>query len=161
MEHKGTDDTLRMCRVIWMRIFLHFQRYFFVWRDPIICLSLFVVDCYVRHLKFPIRSISVTMTLTTRKEVVKRKVLITKTCLYSFDPLKHHVYTVKLEFTGVNINFLISAQNIDCGYSLEPPRQGSSNEYLKSMFWVEIWKISEFLFEILHFFGGKIFSIFE
>ena len=25
--------------------------------------------------------------------------------------------------------FYISAQNIDCGYSLEPPRQGGSNEY--------------------------------
>ena len=28
----------------------------------------------------------------------------------------------------------ISAQNIDCGYSLEPPRRGGSNEYLQSMF---------------------------
>ena len=28
----------------------------------------------------------------------------------------------------------ISAQNIDCGYSLELPRQGSSNEYPQSMF---------------------------
>ena len=30
--------------------------------------------------------------------------------------------------------FYISAQNIDCGYSLEPPRQGGSNEYPQSMF---------------------------
>ena len=30
--------------------------------------------------------------------------------------------------------FHISAQNIDCGYLLEPPRQGSSNEYPQSMF---------------------------
>ena len=30
--------------------------------------------------------------------------------------------------------FYISAQNIDCGYSLEPPRRGGSNEYLQSMF---------------------------
>ena len=37
--------------------------------------------------------------------------------------------------------FHISAQNIDCGYSLEPPRWGGSNEYPKSMFWTEIWKI--------------------
>ena len=29
--------------------------------------------------------------------------------------------------------FLISAQNIDCGYLLEPPRQGSSKEYPQSM----------------------------
>ena len=31
--------------------------------------------------------------------------------------------------------FLIFAQNIDCGYTLEPPRRGSSNEYPQSMFW--------------------------
>ena len=30
--------------------------------------------------------------------------------------------------------FHIPAQNIDCGYSLEPPRRGGSNEYLQSMF---------------------------
>ena len=37
--------------------------------------------------------------------------------------------------------FHISAQNIDCGYSLEPPRRGGSNEYPQSMFWGEIRKI--------------------
>ena len=47
---------------------------------------------------------------------------ITKTYLYNFDPLKPHIDIVKLGFTGVYIIFLISAQNIDCGYSLEPPR---------------------------------------
>ena len=30
--------------------------------------------------------------------------------------------------------FHISAQNIDCGYSLEPPRGGDSNEYPQSIF---------------------------
>ena len=30
--------------------------------------------------------------------------------------------------------FHISAQNLDCGYSLEPPRRGGSNEYPQSMF---------------------------
>ena len=37
--------------------------------------------------------------------------------------------------------FHISAQNIDCGYSLEPPRRGGSNEYPQSVFWAEIRKI--------------------
>ena len=32
------------------------------------------------------------------------------------------------------IFFHISAQNIDCGYSLEPPRRGGSVEYPQSMF---------------------------
>ena len=30
---------------------------------------------------------------------------------------------------------LIFTQNIDCGYSLEPPQRGGSNEYPQSMFW--------------------------
>ena len=30
--------------------------------------------------------------------------------------------------------FLISAQNIDCGYPLEPPQWGVSNGYPQSMF---------------------------
>ena len=33
------------------------------------------------------------------------------------------------------IFFLIFAQNIDCGYTLEPPRRGGFNEYPQSMFW--------------------------
>ena len=43
-------------------------------------------------------------------------------------------YIVKLGFKGVYIIFLISAQNIDCGYLLELPQQGGSNEYPQSMF---------------------------
>ena len=31
-------------------------------------------------------------------------------------------------------NFKIFAQNIDCGYTLEPPRWRSSNEYPQAMF---------------------------
>ena len=30
--------------------------------------------------------------------------------------------------------FQISAKNIDCGYSIEPPRRGGSNEYSQFMF---------------------------
>ena len=69
---------------------------------------------------------------------------ITKTRLYNFDPLKPHFYIVKLGFTGVCLIFLISAQNIDCGYSLEPPRRGLAEAVLMNThnlcFWAEIWK---------------------
>ena len=71
---------------------------------------------------------------------------ITKTCLYNFDPLKPHFYIVKLGFAGVYIIFLSLHKNIDCGYLLEPPRRGGSYEYPQSMFWAEIWKISELFF---------------
>ena len=57
--------------------------------------------------------------------------------------------------------FLFLFKNIDCGYSLEPPRRGGSNEYPQSMFWAEIWKISECLVWKFSFFGDKIFSILE
>ena len=63
---------------------------------------------------------------------------ITKTYLYNFDPLKPHFYIVKLGFTGVDIIFLISAQK---------HRLWRFNEYPQSMFWAEVWKISEFLSE--------------
>ena len=37
--------------------------------------------------------------------------------------------------------FHIPVQNIDRGYSLEPPRRGGSNEYPQSMFFNKIRKI--------------------
>ena len=40
----------------------------------------------------------------------------------------------------VHVRTASSAQNIDCGYSLEPPRWGGSNLYPQSMFWAEIRK---------------------
>ena len=83
-----------------------------------------------------------------------------KTRLYNFDPLKPHFYIVKLGFTGVYIIFLISAQNIDCGYSLELPRQGGSNAYPQSVFWAEIWKISEFFLSEKFWFLEVKFSLY-
>ena len=44
-------------------------------------------------------------------------------------PPKNEKFQIK-----ILIFFHIAAQNIDCGYSLEPPRLGGSNEYLRSMF---------------------------
>ena len=57
-------------------------------------------------------------------------------------------YIVKLGFTGVFIIFfLFLLKDIDCGYSLEPPHRGGSNEYPQSTFWAKILQISEFLSE--------------
>ena len=90
-----------------------------------------------------------------------RNLLITKTCLYNVDPLKPHFYIVKLGFTGVYIIFFNLLKNIDCGYSLEPPRRGGSNGYPQSMFWAEMWHILEFFIWKFSVFGGDIFYIFE
>ena len=91
---------------------------------------------------FPKSEIDCGWYFNMEKDLLKQ--YITKTYLYNFDTLKPHFYIIKLGFTGVYIIFLISAQNIDCGYLLEPPRRGGSNEYPQSMFCAEIWKISEF-----------------
>ena len=74
--------------------------------------------------------------------------------------LKSLFYIVKLGFTGVYIIVLVSAKNIDCGYSLEPPHRGGSNEYPQSMFFLaEIRKIFEFLSENFQFLMVK-FSVY-
>ena len=59
--------------------------------------------------------------------------------------------------------FHISAQNVDCGYSLEPPRRrDGSNEYQQSMFWAEIRKYNvypckpQFYYVKVGFHGVKI-----
>ena len=45
--------------------------------------------------------------------------------------------------------FLFLLKNIDCG-------RGGSNEYPQSMFWAEIWTISEFLSKNCHFFVTSV-----
>ena len=44
-----------------------------------------------------------------------------------------HPKTEVFQMTNSDI-FHISAQNIECGHSLEPPRGGGSNEYQQSIF---------------------------
>ena len=52
---------------------------------------------------------------------------------YENMPIQNRLKTLppkKLKFSDKNSGILhISAQNIDCGYSLEPPRRGGSNGY--------------------------------
>ena len=49
-------------------------------------------------------------------------VVIRITYLCNEHPLTPHFYREKVGFTRVYIFFLFLLQNIDCGYSLEPPR---------------------------------------
>ena len=85
--------------------------------------------------------------------LTKSKLVITKTCLSNLEPLKHNFYIVKLGFTGVYIIILIFAQNIDCGYSLEPSHRGGSNEYPQSCLGQKSGK-----YQSLSFFYLKTFS---
>ena len=57
---------------------------------------------------------------------------ITKTCLFKYTE-NCNTKTENFQVKNSDI-FHISAQKIDCRYSLEPPRQGGSNEYPQPMF---------------------------
>ena len=57
---------------------------------------------------------------------------ITKTCIFKYI---ENFTNKNRKFSDKNSDiFHISAQNIDCGYSLKSPRRGGSNEYPQSMF---------------------------
>ena len=60
-------------------------------------------------------------------EKLNTRNFITKTRLFKF---------IENLFSDKNSDFVfhISVQNIDCGYSLEPPCRGGSNKYPQSMF---------------------------
>ena len=47
---------------------------------------------------------------------------------------KFHLQKLKVFRLKNSVIFHISAQNVDCGYLLEPPRRDGSNEYPQSMF---------------------------
>ena len=66
-------------------------------------------------------SYSWTFTQTLRKHAYSN--------IYKSSPPKTENFQIKISDI-----FHISAQNIDCRYSLEPPRRGGSNEYPQSMF---------------------------
>ena len=80
---------------------------------------------------------------------------IRKTCPCNEYPLKPHFYIVKMGYAGVYLFFLFLLQNIDCGYSLEPPRRGGSNVYPQSMFWAKIRKLSKIFLWKLSIFDLK------
>ena len=46
----------------------------------------------------------------------------------------HHQTTESFQIKILIFFIFLFKKNIDCGYSLEPPRRGGSNEYPQSMF---------------------------
>ena len=86
-----------------------------------LCKWHFIIDIFLTHF---------THMRNMRNE---RHTNITKTRLFKYilkiSPPKTESFQTKFL-----IFFHISAQNIDCWFSLEPPRRGGSNEYPQSMF---------------------------
>ena len=79
------------------------------------------------------------------------------------NPLNLHFHLVKLGLTGIDIIFFLCLlENIDCGYSLEPPRRGetvlASTQNLCLEQKCETYP--NFYLKIF-IFGGNTFSIFE
>ena len=87
---------------------------------------------------------SLTVTVPSRKEIILTPL--------NPPPLLYNKTGV---YRGIHSFSHFCSKNIDYGYSLELPHWGSSNEYPQSMFWAEIWKISEFLSENFHFLAVK------
>ena len=61
---------------------------------------------------------------------------------------------------GYTLFFSILLDNLDCGYSLEPPRRGGSNEYHNLCFEQKYEKYQIFS-KTNSVFGDKIFYILE
>ena len=80
--------------------------------------------------------------------ILSRKTITS--CEYTYiieGPLRKHAHDIycvfltaekidnfQLNFFFFLLFFHIFAQNIDCGYTLEPPQRGGSNEYPQSLF---------------------------
>ena len=94
--------------------------------------------------------------------------LITKTCLYNYDPLKPHFYIVKLGFTGVYIIFPISSQNHRLWVFVSTASARRSNEYPQSIFEQKyekcqsffIWKNQFLELKIAIYFNTGVYIIF-
>ena len=71
------------------------------------------------------------------------------TCPCNVHPLEPHFYIAKLGYAGVYLFFLFLLQNIDCGYSFEPPRQGDVLSKNKK-------NINIFLLKVFNFQSSKI-----
>ena len=98
-----------------------------------------LLDIHVIRVKNDISKVSIKYIVVQKESVLCYNHMmsfrtIVKTCLYNLDPLKPNFYIVKLGFTGYTLFFLFLLKNIDCGYALEAPRRGGSNEYPQSMF---------------------------
>ena len=71
-------------------------------------------------------------------------------------PLKPHFNIVNWGLQGYTLFFLFLHKNIDCEYSLEPPRRGGSNVYPQSCFEQILEKYQSFLSENFQFLEVKL-----
>ena len=108
-------------------------------------IDIFLIFCSIHRLWIHIRTVSARryITRTCYPDDKHRKRKRNLTWHYSTFSLRKPVHAIYSIVSAVLIKFLdflllfflcIIFQNIDCGYTLEPPRRGGSNEYPQSMF---------------------------
>ena len=126
---------------------MQFKRFHHVWQTMRRSMSKFVAKYPYSPLVLPFMFLLYLMITTywitaTRLHFADHLFLIpTHSQMYSLRKLAHAIYRYFLSSKTENFLrkkidiFLIFAQNIDCGYTLEPPRRGGSNEYPQSMVW--------------------------
>ena len=113
--------------------------------DPMWAEPMFLTWSCIR-IKADVKPISIFSTGRSKATLFCNISLYVRRCMIS---LRKYAYSNILKLSPPkNENFQIkiliflhiSAQNINCRHSLEPPRRCGSNEYPQSMFWAEIRK---------------------
>ena len=74
------------------------------------------------------------VTVRTVNQIKSMNISSGKHVHVKYTPLTPTLYSKNGVYRGIPIFSYFLLQNIDCGYSLEPPRRGGSNEYPQSMF---------------------------
>ena len=80
---------------------------------------------------------------------------------YSLIPSRKHAYIILTPLNPLLYSKTEVYRGIHYFSYFAQKHRGGSNEYPKSMFWVEIWTILEFFIWKFSLFGGEIFNIFE
>ena len=121
------------------------------WREVIIWSWISsLITMLILYQLYPLQSVGNVLCVLKHRSNMRQNVKRRKWSAFHFCPLRKHDYSNILKISPPKTEnfqikkseiFLTSAQNIDCGYSLEPPRRGGSNEYPQFMFWAEIRKI--------------------
>ena len=79
------------------------------------------------------------ISLITKTRLFKYIENFTTKIMKTFEMKTNEKWKKKMKKNLVGFRFLL--KNIDCGYSLEPPRRGGSNEYHNLCFRAEIRKL--------------------
>ena len=130
-------------------VYLFYEIYgdFFISKNPKLSdkkCDIFLIFCSIHRLWVHIRTVSARryITRTCYPDFTHRKRKRDLAWHYSTFSLRKPVHAIYSIVSAVIMKisrffiiiFLILAQNRDCGYTLEPPLRGGSNEYPQSMF---------------------------